>query len=129
MFIRLYRGEATFRAQPTKGRRRCTQRAPEDGVIDWSQPAAAVDRWVRAQTRPYPGAFSTMGGERVQIWAATPAGPLVGRPGLVAAGAVVACGDGQGLRLAEVETAQGVLAGDAVTTVVKAGVVLGQTAP
>jgi methionyl-tRNA formyltransferase len=33
------------------------KRRPEDGLIDFTQPVAAVDRLVRALTRPYPGAF------------------------------------------------------------------------
>ena len=31
---------------------------PADGRIDWSRPAAEIDRLIRAVTRPYPGAFS-----------------------------------------------------------------------
>ena len=123
------RGEAAPEAQPTDGRRRCAQRGPEDGVIDWRRPAAAVDRWVRAQTRPYPGAFTTLAGERVHIWEATPAGPVEGAPGVAAEGGVVPCGDGEGLRLMEVETARGVFVGDDVPAVVSAGVILGPIAP
>lgn len=45
------------------------QRTPEDGKIDWAQPRAQIDRLVRAVSRPYPGAFTVLGGERIQIWA------------------------------------------------------------
>jgi methionyl-tRNA formyltransferase len=47
-------------------------RRPEDGRIDWSADAGAVDRLVRAVTRPYPGAFTTYGGDRMMIWRGEP---------------------------------------------------------
>lgn len=49
------------------------QRSPADGLIDWETLTArrAFD-WIRAQTRPYPGAFTFLGYERVTIWAARP---------------------------------------------------------
>lgn len=43
------------------------QRSPEDGLIDWSQDARVVDRLIRAQTHPYPGAF-TLSWKRLYIW-------------------------------------------------------------
>lgn len=46
------------------------QRSPEDGRIDWSWDAARIDRFIRAQTHPYPGAFSDIGGVRMRIWSA-----------------------------------------------------------
>ena len=48
------------------------QRKPEDGQINWNLLSArqAYD-WVRAQTRPYPGAFTFLGEEKVTIWRAT----------------------------------------------------------
>jgi len=52
-------------------RRLVPQRSPADGQIDWSQDARIVDRFIRAQTRPYPGAFSSLEGKPLHIWAAT----------------------------------------------------------
>ncbi len=84
------------------------KRAPADGIVDWETRAAYLDAWVRAQTRPYPGAFTYLGDEKVVIWKArpveldtsAPAGTIVDtRP----EGAVVACGDGA-LLLEDVET-------------------------
>ena len=37
-------------------------RRPEDGRIDWSQPAAAIHNLVRAVAPPYPGAFTQVAG-------------------------------------------------------------------
>ncbi|HEX4744610.1 MAG TPA: methionyl-tRNA formyltransferase [Candidatus Limnocylindria bacterium] len=41
-----------------------------DGELDWSQPAESVARRVRAMT-PSPGAWTTLGGQRVGVLAAT----------------------------------------------------------
>jgi methionyl-tRNA formyltransferase len=54
-------------------------RGPEDGRVDWSQPARAVFNLVRAVTHPYPGAFTVWQGQRLYIWATRPA-PLVETP-------------------------------------------------
>ncbi|HXU33862.1 MAG TPA: formyltransferase family protein [Thermoanaerobaculia bacterium] len=48
------------------------RRRPEDGRIDWSWPAARVDCLVRAVAPPWPGAFGTIGGRRVEIHAGEP---------------------------------------------------------
>jgi methionyl-tRNA formyltransferase len=42
-------------------------RRPEDGRIDWSQPARRVHDLVRAVAPPYPGAFTTAGGTTLRI--------------------------------------------------------------
>jgi methionyl-tRNA formyltransferase len=84
------------------------KRTPADGIIDWETRAPYLYDWVRAQTRPYPGAFTFLGDEKVIVWRArpleldetAPAGTIVAeRP----EGPVVACGDGA-LLLEEVET-------------------------
>jgi methionyl-tRNA formyltransferase len=48
------------------------QRRPEDGLILWnSNTARQVYNLVRAQTRPYPGAFTYLGGKRIILWKVT----------------------------------------------------------
>jgi methionyl-tRNA formyltransferase len=47
------------------------QRRPEDGKIDWSQSAKQIRDFIRAQTRPYPGAFTKIAGKKVIIWDAS----------------------------------------------------------
>ena len=84
------------------------KRSPADGIIDWETRAPYLYDWVRAQTRPYPGAFTYLGDEKVVVWSArpveldgtAPAGTIVAAR---AEGPVVACGDG-GLLLVDVET-------------------------
>lgn len=46
------------------------RRTEADGLIDWRAPAKTVERLIRAVTRPYPGAFTMVGGERLTIFAA-----------------------------------------------------------
>ena len=83
-------------------------RRPADGIIDWETRAPYLYDWVRAQTRPYPGAFTFLGDEKVVVWRArpvelddaAPAGTIVAERD---EGPVVACGEG-GLLLEEVET-------------------------
>src|SRR3546814_13872262 len=49
-----------------------TKRTPADGRIDWTLPAAEIDRLIRAVGRPYPGAFTETKAERLTVWAARP---------------------------------------------------------
>lgn len=44
------------------------RRTPEDGRIDWSQPAKKVHDLVRAVTHPFPGAFTDAFEEKTWIW-------------------------------------------------------------
>jgi methionyl-tRNA formyltransferase len=61
-------GSAEFTVQNENHRRLYPQRSPEDGVIDWSWPAKQVYDFVRAQTKPYPGAFTVWNDRKVTIW-------------------------------------------------------------
>jgi methionyl-tRNA formyltransferase len=42
-------------------------RSPEDGRIDWSQPARAIHNLVRSVAPPFPGAFTTVVGEELRV--------------------------------------------------------------
>jgi methionyl-tRNA formyltransferase len=44
------------------------QRSPSDGLIDWSWDAIRLRNFIRAQTRPYPGAYTIVAGKKVVIW-------------------------------------------------------------
>ncbi len=84
------------------------RRTPADGIIDWETRAPYLSDWVRAQTRPYPGAFTYIGDEKVIVWAARAVVLVQGAaPGTIvelgAEGPVVACGEG-GLVLEEIQT-------------------------
>lgn len=80
-----------------------------EAVLDWRQPAAALDRVVRAFD-PAPGASTHLGGEAIKIWDAVPLVTGGGAPGTVLAvgaeGIDVACATGS-LRLRTVQPAGG----------------------
>ncbi len=46
----------------------CGKREPADGLIDWRWSARKVYNWVRAQTKPYPGAFFFYKGKKYILW-------------------------------------------------------------
>ncbi|WP_068078253.1 methionyl-tRNA formyltransferase [Novosphingobium lentum] len=50
----------------------CARRTIEDGLIDWTRSAREIDRLVRAVGRPYPGAYTSLKGERLTIWQSAP---------------------------------------------------------
>jgi methionyl-tRNA formyltransferase len=104
---KLLDGTAERVPQDTRRASDWPKRTPADGIIDWETRAPYLYDWVRAQTRPYPGAFTYLGDEKLVVWRArpveinedVPAGTVVALDG---ADAVVACGEG-GLVLEEVE--------------------------
>jgi methionyl-tRNA formyltransferase len=61
-------GSLKLLEQDEKSRSKYPQRSPEDGEINWDTYANDIDRFVRAQTKPYPGAFSNLNGRKLQIW-------------------------------------------------------------
>lgn len=67
-------------------------RRPEDGRIDWTRPAVEIYNLVRAVTRPYPGAYSFLEGEKLLLWRAKPV-PAEAVSGYVPPGSLV-LGDG-----------------------------------
>jgi methionyl-tRNA formyltransferase len=103
----LLSGAAPRVEQDTRRASAWPKRTPADGIIDWDTRAPYLYDWVRAQTRPYPGAFTYLGDEKVVVWRArpveldeeAPAGTVVGHEG---EDVIVACGEG-GLVLEEVE--------------------------
>lgn len=61
-------------------------RLPEDGALDWRQPAEHLDRLVRAVGRPYPGASTSWRGQSLTVWACEPRDDVAvhGMPGQLA---------------------------------------------
>jgi methionyl-tRNA formyltransferase len=77
------------------------KRSPEMGITDWNRPARAVHDWIRALTRPYPGAFTFIAGRKLMLWASAVDGAYARQP----AGQVLGY-DKDGVRVA---TADGAL--------------------
>ena len=98
--------------QPEDGATYASKIRKDEADIDWTAPAAAIDRQVRAFD-PTPGAATLWSGERVKVWRAQPA-PDPARDAVPGNGAcdraahsvVVACGEGA-LGLAELQPAGG----------------------
>jgi len=136
---KLLAGERPGRPQPAIDEPHLPGRRPEDGLINWSLNAGEVYNFVRALTRPYPGAFSWLAGRRWTIWhcgllpeAAFPdaqMGQIVGpvfSPSEGACGQVVACGKGA-VVLLELEGDDGeILAGRRLSSQPWRGQVWGQ---
>jgi methionyl-tRNA formyltransferase len=97
-------------AQPEEGVTYAHKIEKAEAAIDWSQPAAVIERRVRAFD-PFPGAHFTWGDETVKLWRAEPA---QGRAGVAPGGVlqfddaslIVACGEGA-LALSELQRAGG----------------------
>ncbi len=91
------------RPQPEQGATYAPKLTREDGRIDWTKPAAAIERQVRAFD-PWPGAFTTLGGKMLKVLRAR-VEEGAGSPGAVLdPGLLVACGAGA-LRLERVQLA------------------------
>ncbi len=86
--------------QPNQVPTYCGVRIPEDGRINWQQSAQVVHNFIRAQARPYPGAYTLMTNDEVlRIWrAAVDSREFFGVPGslveVLSDSIVVACGFG-----------------------------------
>jgi len=95
--------------QPAEGATYARKISREDTVLDWSQPAPALERAIRA-LRPSPGAATTLQGERIKVWRARVVDGR-GAPGSVLAAddaLVVACGS-EALAITELQRAGGKL--------------------
>ncbi len=66
-------GSLEAREQPAEGVSLAPKITVEDARVDWTEPAVAVDRRIRACT-PAPGAWSTWAGERIKLGPVTPVG-------------------------------------------------------
>jgi len=106
-YLSILTGKLKPAPQSPDGATYCALRLPEDGVIDWSQPARSLYNFIRAQAEPYPGAFTYLKGKTLIIWRARMLDAIYfGRPGQVARIAgdevYVICGDNRPLLLQEV---------------------------
>ncbi|MBE2182222.1 MAG: methionyl-tRNA formyltransferase [Anaerolineae bacterium] len=86
-------------------------RTPDDGYISWqNHSACSAYNWIRAQTHPYPGAFTLYNGQRLALWRAS----LTNQASPLAAGSIllsttdkafgVVCSDQSILNIFEIST-------------------------
>ncbi|HNH17466.1 methionyl-tRNA formyltransferase [Zoogloea sp.] len=82
--------------QPAEGVTYAAKIGKAEAVVDWTRPAAEIERAIRA-FNPFPGAFAPFQGTPVKLWRAR-AIDARGTPGEVllaeGAGVIVACGEG-----------------------------------
>lgn len=86
----------------------CAQRFPFDGKIDWTKNARDIHNFIRAQSHPYPGAFTHYRNKKLIIWKARLLDmTYYGTPGQVARvtkeGVYVICGDSKPILLETVQ--------------------------
>ncbi len=98
-------GRLTENKQPEEGVTYAAKLTREDGVIDWTRPAADIERQVRG-LNPWPGAFFKLGEETIKVLKAEHAPQTAASPPatLLDEDFTVACGDGA-LRLTLVQRA------------------------
>ena len=82
-------------AQPAEGVSYAHKIDKAEAAVDWSLPAATIERRIRAFD-PFPGATAQLDGESIKLWRAQVV-PATGEPGSVLAvtdeGVTVACGE------------------------------------
>ena len=105
---RLAAGEITAEAQDHAQATYAAKIGKDEARLDWSLPAAVLDRRIRA-FNPFPGAAAWLEGEPLKLWQARPVAGS-GAPGTVLAVGkdtfTVACGEGA-LAVGEVQKAGG----------------------
>lgn len=89
------RGVLVATPQPAQGATYAAKIDKAEAIIDWTQPAATIERRVRAFD-PFPGASTVLSGEQIKIWRARVVDG-VGAPGEVIGAAsgrfTIACAD------------------------------------
>ncbi len=94
--LRALPGGLTATPQPTDGVTYAAKIGKAEANVDWSRPAAEIERAIRA-FNPFPGAVATLQQTPVKLWRAR-AIDASGTPGEVllaeGAGVIVACGEG-----------------------------------
>ncbi len=70
LLTELEAGNRPGKPQPKSDEELLPPRAPEDGLLDWSCDAKDIYNFVRALTRPYPGAFTYIRSTKCLVWRA-----------------------------------------------------------
>ncbi len=106
---KLPKGDLRAVPQPVEGVTYADKLAKAEAVVDWSRPAAAIERKIRA-FNPFPVAQTTWRGEPLRLWQARTGGGGMRVPGAVidadANGIIVSCGEGT-LLITELQKAGG----------------------
>jgi methionyl-tRNA formyltransferase len=103
----LINGEACLSSQAEENATYCGQRTEEDGLIDWKKPAVDIHNFIRAQSAPYPCAYTFLLDRKVLILKSKPSHFIYdGTPGQIlrrsANSIFVACGNRTAIEILEV---------------------------
>ena len=85
------------------------RRLPEDGLIKWDSPARDIYNFIRAQSKPYSGAYTFYNEKKITIWESKIFPYIIqGKPGQIGLinqsdNVVVVCGNSSGLILEKIE--------------------------
>lgn len=90
----------------------CAQRRPEDGQVNWSDDAQNIHNFIRAQSEPYPCAFTFCGADKIYIDRSEVfPGCYYGRPGQIVGrkptAITVTAGEGTAIRITQGHDASG----------------------
>lgn len=109
-YIEILEGKMRPVKQKTTGITYGARRTPEDGLIDWNSSADEIYDFIRAQSKPYPGAYSKYKSKKITIWNARVfPHKIQGMPGQIGLidrdrnSLVVVCGHNTGLVLDYIE--------------------------
>ncbi len=91
----------------------CGKRVASDGKINWEWDSTRIYNFIRAQSSPYPGAYTTYKGKRIILWRAEVFGAdIYGSPGQIGmidkkrGQIIIICGENTGLTVDEIEVEQ-----------------------
>ncbi len=107
-YLKILSGELRPSSQVHDGISYGARRLPEDGRINWNKTSYEIYNFVRAQSCPYPGAYSEYKGNIVRIFQSRCFDyPIQGNPGQIGLiegdSVVVVCGNNTGLVLDMIE--------------------------
>lgn len=103
----LMSGQARLSSQVDQDATYCGQRSERDGLIDWNRSAWEVHNFIRAQSSPYPGAYSYLNREKVRVLKTSPLSLIYdGKPGQILqrkdSSIYVACGSRSALEIFDI---------------------------
>ena len=67
LFQKIIQGNIEETSQDENEATYCSQRINKDGQINWAWPATRIHNFVRAQTKPYPCAYTTLDDKKINI--------------------------------------------------------------
>ena len=110
-WLEVLNGNCVTREQNNDEATYCGQRLESDGEIDWNMDGKRIHDFVRAQSPPYPGAFTYLRGQKLAIFKTSPHPlPYFGTPGQVlsrnseSGGVLIAAGSATAINVLEVSS-------------------------